>query len=178
MRPIKSPLDLIFDEIMRAIDAELYYSAIAITLSVPDICAALECEPGKIWVNEKKYVDWCDKNLASRFHFLTSTDVYRLRGGVLHQGSFFGHPKMRFNSVLFTLPNAQKNIFHDNFCEMDGKKALNLDTPTFCNQIIAAARQWYEVNKEAPNVKANLPNLVRYRPNGLAPYMVGMPLIA
>ena len=176
--PELSPLETIFRDIERAIDAQLYYAAIALALSVPDICALLEDEPGKAWSTEKKYVAWCEKNLDGRFHYLTALDIWRLRGGVLHQGSFFGHPKSRFNAVLFTLPNPQNNTFHENHFEGGGKRAFNLDTVTFCSEIIDAARKWYEARKDDPSVSANINNLVRYRPNGLSPYMVGMPLIA
>src|SRR6202040_2643279 len=114
MEPEPSPLEIIFQDIQKALDAGLHYVAIAVTLSIPDICATLEDEPGKVWSTEKKYVAWCERNLVDRFRFLTATDIWRLRGGVLHQGSLFGHPKSRFHAVLFSIPNPQRNVFHEN----------------------------------------------------------------
>jgi hypothetical protein len=37
----------ILDEIDKAIEAKLYYLAIAVALSVPDICSCLEFDPDK-----------------------------------------------------------------------------------------------------------------------------------
>jgi hypothetical protein len=178
MEKIPTPLDVIASEIERAIDAGLYYVAIAVSLSLPDICSVLTDEPGKVWSTEKKYVGWCKDNLEERFYNLTGEDIYRLRGGVLHQGSVFGHPKSRFNAVLFTVPNKNEMVYHENTFEHDGKRAVNLDVRIFCHTIIGAAREWYEANKNHAHVKINIENLVRFRPEGLAPYMVGMPLIA
>ena len=46
------PLEFIFREIERSLAYGLYYSPIAVTLSIPDICAALECDPGRVWVKK------------------------------------------------------------------------------------------------------------------------------
>ena len=177
MEQEQSPLEIIFRDIERALDSGLHYLAIAVSLSIPDICAALECDPDKIWVTEKKYVAWCEANISDQLGFMTALDCYRLRCGVLHQGRF-GHPKARFDHMLFTIPNPQRNVFHMNMMEIGGKKVLNLDTVTFCHDMISAARRWYEAKRDDGNVQANISNLVRLRPHGLAPFMVGMPLIA
>ena len=81
---------------------------------------------------------------------------------------------MEYSRVLFTIPNAQNNVFHNNVLN----DALNLDVTIFCQDVIGAAINWYRVNAKNPHVVANLPSLVRMRPQGLAPYMVGIPLIA
>jgi len=81
---------------------------------------------------------------------------------------------MQYSRVLFTVPNTQRNVFHNNIIN----DALNLDVIQFCRDVTEAAKHWYVAKHGDPNVIANLPNLVRYRPSGLSPYMVGMPLIA
>ena len=57
-------LDAILQEVERALKAELYYLAVAVALSIPDICACLEFDPDKPgWANDKTYAPWCDANL-------------------------------------------------------------------------------------------------------------------
>lgn len=85
-----------------------------------------------------------------------------------------GHPDMQYSRVLFTIPNPQQNVFHNGITE----DALNLYTPIFCQDVLTAVEQWYEAQRNDPNVIANLPRLVQYREHGLTPYMVGVPLIA
>lgn len=170
-------LEYVLQDIIRAHDAQLYYVAVAVALSIPDICAALECDPEKVWTTEKKYVAWFDANLAHRFKAIDGTNFYRLRCGVLHQGQG-RHNKMEYSRVIFQ-PPAPVTINEAVMTHVGGEegKVLCLNTGEFCNAVIDAARTWYEQNRDNPNVKANMPNLVRYRPEGLAPYIVGLPII-
>jgi hypothetical protein len=42
---------------------------------------------------------------------------------------------------------------------------------------LAAVRNWYDANEADQHVQANIERLVRLHPNGLVPYIVGMPVI-
>jgi hypothetical protein len=187
---VRPELAAILHEIERAIEAKLYYVAIAVALSVPDICACLECNPDEpIWASFDKYAAWCDANI--KFQNLDGADLARLRGGVLHQGHF-GHPKSKFNRVLFIGPESQIKA-HDVVMSVEDNvsfggmsatelrlagKVLLLDAVQFCQTIMDSARKWVISKNGDPFVERNLPNLVRYRPNGLPPFSVGVPTIA
>lgn len=190
----KSPeeLEAILHEIERALDAKLYYLAIAVSLSVPDICACLECNPDQpIWSTQEKYVAWCDRNLMVRYKNLTGIDLYRIRGGVWHQGHF-QHAKSAFDRVMFIGPESPIKA-HDIVVTVDpgvafggisaetlrvSGRILQLDVMKFCNGIARTARKWAAAKADDPFVQKNLPNLVRYRPDGLPPFSVGIPTIA
>lgn len=163
-------MQLIISEINRALSLGLYYLALMMTLSLPDICAALESSDGQ--TSGAKYKAWYNAWMASEYPRLTADDCYRIRCGVVHQGRF-GHPQMQYARVLFTVPNAQGNVFHNNILN----DALNLDVVTFCNDMERGISQWYQEKQGNSNVVANIPRLVQYREKGLAPYMVGIPLI-
>jgi len=187
---VRPELAAILHEIERAIEAKLYYVAIAVALSVPDICACLECNPDEpIWASFDKYAAWCDANI--KFQNLDGADLARLRGGVLHQGHF-GHPKSKFNRVLFIGPESQIKS-HDVVMSVADKvsfggmsatelrlagKVLLLDAVQFCQTIMDSTRKWVISKNGDTFVERNLPNLVRYRPNGLPPFSVGVPTIA
>jgi hypothetical protein len=164
-------MEVITKELRRALDVHLYYLAVVLTLTLPDICGALESVDGG--ATSTRYKKWCDTWLVSAYPKLNGQDFYSLRCGVLHQGRL-GHPKTRYGRVLFTVPNAQGNVFHNNV----QKDALNLDAITFCTDVIKAVTRWYEVKQSDAHVVANWPRLLQYREHGLAPYMVGVPLIA
>jgi hypothetical protein len=163
-------MEAITKEIQKAMDAGLYYLATMAALSLPDVCAALESPDGE--TSGAKYKAWYDTWMASLYPEVTNLDLYSLRCGVVHQGRL-GHSKMQYGRVLFTVPNRQGNVFHRNVIN----DALNLDAVTFCNDMVQCVARWYAAKKTDPNVLANLPRLVQLRPQGLAPYMVGMPLI-
>jgi len=158
-------------DIEAALQGGHYYLVIAIVLSLPDVCSALESQDGT--TSGARYKKWYGTWLATVYPMITADDMYSLRCGVIHQGRF-GHDKMQYRRILFTLPNPQKNIFHKNILN----DALNLDACSFCRDILNSVSQWYAAKQNEPNVQANLPRLLRLYPQGLAPYMVGIPLIA
>lgn len=164
-------MDTIIQEINNALNRELYYLGVVMALMLPDICAALESSNGE--TNSALYKDWYNKNLAVKYPNLTANDCYSLRCGVVHQGRL-GHSNMQYERVLFTVPNAQNNVFHNNILN----KALNLDATIFCRDMTASVSQWFSAAQTTPNVQANLLHLVQFRPRGLSPYMVGIPIIA
>ena len=161
------------EDIVRAIKENLqtknYYSALFITLTIPSICGALESDDGED--NRSKYKDWYDRYITGLQ--LKGDDCYKLRCSILHQGTT-SHKSSSFSRVLFTFPNPSRTIYHNNV--VNG--ALNLDILLFCNQFLGAIEKWYEHVKDMSNYKKNTEKTIRTYPIGLAPYMVGMPLIS
>ena len=168
------PMDTIFYEIEKATESGLYFLAITVALTIPDICAALVSHNGNS--DRNKYKAWCRKNLATAFPHLTDTDLYSLRCGVSHQGRF-GHEKLRYDRVLFTFKAAALSG-HNSPLEWPDIKYLLMDPTTFCQDIIAAARTWLRANESNENIRRNLERLVRFRPEGLLPRIQGVPIIA
>ncbi len=84
-------LDIIND-IKKAIDAEAYLSALALSLALPDICGKVEFP--QIKSNKKRYVDWYDKHITYNNYPDDYDDslkfdgekCYKLRCAFLHAG--------------------------------------------------------------------------------------------
>lgn len=169
-------LELILREIEDAYGAGRWYVALATTLSLPDICASLEDDPKSVWANQKKYTAWFDANAQSRFKWLTGEDCYRLRGGVLHNGKL-GHPKSAYDRLVFTLPEGGFSV-GESLMEINSEKVLAMSLRDFCSSMADAVRTWAAQNSENPNVNENYETLVSLRPDGLAPFFVGFPVIA
>jgi hypothetical protein len=163
-------MDVITREIERALDNNLFYLAIIASLTLPDICSALESEDGI--ATKKKYIAWCDSWFLPKYPTLTSIELYSLRCGIIHQGKAT-HTQINYSRILFTLPVPQHTVLHNNIMN----DALNLDASIFCHDMIQCVVNWYIQEKTSPYVLANLPNMVRYYSNGLAPYVVGFPII-
>jgi hypothetical protein len=169
-------MEMILQEIERALQARLYYLAVVMAVTMPDICAALEAANGR--TSGDKYKAWYNAHLAPLYPRLTDDDCYSLRCGVVHQGRF-GHPGMQYDRIIFTLPDPRGNIFSGNVFGGGGNPpTLNLDAEAFCRDVIAAVRAWFAAKQADANVVANLPNLVQFRPNGMAPFIGGVPVIA
>lgn len=164
-------MEAILSEIEAALKAGFYYLALAIALSLPDVCSALESPDGT--TSGRQYRAWYDAWMAGQYPRVTAVDMYSLRCGVIHQGRF-GHDGLQYSRILFTVPNPQGNVFHNNILN----DALNLDACIFCRDIMGSVLRWYVARQNDPVVQANLPRLLRLHPNGIAPYMVGIPLIS
>jgi hypothetical protein len=191
MDKVPEELASILREVEKALEAKLYYLAIAVALSIPDICSCLEFDPEQPqWQNRKSYVEWCKKHITG-FQNLDGDDLYNLRGGVLHKGKF-DHPKSKWNRVMF-IGEGSSILMHDRVItiqphvEFGGVSAkdlriagrvLGMSAVKFCQTISSAARVWIISESENPNVQRNLPLLVRFRPEGLPPFSVGIPTIA
>jgi hypothetical protein len=187
MEKVPDALEAIIKEVEGALNAKLYYLAIAVALSLPDICACLEFDPEKPkWANRNTYAEWCNANIKDRLPHMTGDDLYNLRGGVLHKGRF-EHKDSRFARVLFVGPESHIKM-HGLLIKGDMRLGpeqelwtgpiLNLGVQEFCATIVSAAREWGVAKCEDAFVKANLSKLVRYRPNGIPPFSHGVPTVA
>ncbi|HTU52068.1 MAG TPA: hypothetical protein VMF56_15860, partial [Acidobacteriaceae bacterium] len=170
-------------EIERSLEARLFYLAVSTSLALPDICAALLDPDGK--TNREKYMKFYDTWLRIPGYLnLLPADIYRLRCGIIHQG-IAGHPGMTMPAkrIIFTVPSPSNmpGGFAAHGFTIAGHNiapSFFLDAVMFCRKMTEGVSKWYEANITDPNLVANLPALVQYRPNGIAPYIEGFPVIA
>jgi hypothetical protein len=163
-------------QIEAALEANLYYLALFVSLALPDICGAIDSSDGT--ASGAKYAAWFDKYVAPRYgfrghQFLTGEDCYRFRCSLLHQGRT-QHPRSTYSRVLFVEPRSneltiQINIIND---------ALNIDMHIFCQDVMIGARQWLDEVENTQQFKTNYDQFMRLYPQGLPPYIVGVPVIS
>ena len=126
----------LLEQIKKGLDNNLYYLSLFATLSVPDICGAINSENGE--ASKDKYVQWFNKYVAGKYPgSLDGEDCYYFRCSLLHQGSS-QHPKSNYSRVLFIEPAATTNVFHRNILN----DALNIDVRIFCNDIVEGVKEW------------------------------------
>ena len=144
-------------------------------LSLPDICGALEAKNRR--ASPARYKAWFEKWMGDQYPELTGDDIYCLRCGVLHEGTF-GHHGMKYSKILFSIPNPKGLTLHRNqFSGRDGA-ALNLDLAVFCQDIIASVAEWMKATADNETVQANLTRLFTLHPHGVPPYIKGVPIIS
>jgi hypothetical protein len=164
-------VDRLLQEITFAAELGLFYLALFGALALPDICGGMESPNGQ--ANEKKYIDWFDKWVAPKYDGMVSgQDCYGFRCSMLHQARARPH-KGSFSRVIFLEPNTRGIFMHRNILN----DALNLDIGTFCGDVVAGARGWLPTVEASADFQANLSAFMTRHPNGIAPYIVGMPVI-
>jgi hypothetical protein len=170
-------MEIILKQIDAALESGLYYLAVATTLTLPDICAALESRNGA--TTPDRYKAWYEKWLGEEYPIITADDMYALRCGVSHQGRA-GRRGVDYSRIVFVIPHVSQtpaSSWHRQISDQAGERVLCLDAAFFCTDVMKSVQRWYADRANDPNVLANLPRLLQYRPRGLPPHFVG-PVIA
>lgn len=177
-------MEEIVNQILSAISCKLYYSALFMTVTIPDICSALQSEDNV--TNGKRYKEWIDKYLTpidenkyGESGQLKSEHLYNIRCSLLHQEQTNDEDtnknrKGDYKRMLFIEPGHKPlglNIpFH---CCIVGfntpDKSLLIDIVKFCNDIIKATKQWLKDVENNKFYKINCDRLIKRHPNGVAP---------
>ncbi len=166
-----NPIEALLQEIEKAINAELYYLALLLTLTLPDVCTALE-QPNGRTDGGKLYKLWYKANIFDLIGGLSPEEAFELRCTVVHQSSAQASGARSYGRIIFTM----KGPFRVDSMVLNG--AMTFDLAMFCERWIGAVRIWIEKSKTNPIVQGHLPNLLQVRPQGLSPYIVGTPIIA
>ena len=154
-----------------AIACQLYYLALNSALALPDICGALEAPDGQ--ATRARYAAWFDKHVAPAYGGTLDGDAcYRFRCSMLHQGRT-QHPKAKYARLVFIEPGARGHVLHNNVVN----DALNIDVRVFCEDVVHAAELWLPSAINQPQVASNMDAFVRRYPDGLPPYILGVPVI-
>lgn len=166
-------MDILFKQIRKALDEHLYYLSLCTSLMIPSICGAMSSADGED--TGEKYAQWFDKFVASRYSGnFTGHDCYRFRCSLLHQGRT-QHSKGRYSRIIFLEPGSQSSglTLHNNVLG----DALNIDVHIFCSDIVDGAELWHKQAVSTPEYQANYAKFAARHPDGLKPYIVGVPVI-
>jgi hypothetical protein len=156
-------METVLQEIERALSHRLYYLAIVLSVTLPDICAALEADDGR--TNPARYKAWYKANLSTKFSFLTEDDCYSLRCGVVHQGQF-GLAGQQYDRAVFFLPHPDPSrtfLVINSTMGTSPNKCYTYSADEFCRAIINTVRAWFSAKVGDVNVEKNLPKLIQYR---------------
>ena len=166
-------MDRLLDESERALGAELWLLAVTGALLVPDIAAALRHPSGA--TRGDRYRDWWnDVGLGVAYEgYLSADDAYKYRCSLTHQGTGH-HPSAASGRVIFTPPT---NVTMHKIRMGGVRNAVVLDIVAFVGDLVNIGRGWLNANRDDPVVSANLARSVSLHPQGIAPFIVGSPVI-
>jgi len=181
--------DLI-DQLELSLQHPFYFLSLFMALAIPDIAGALDSDDG--CANGKRYVRWYDQWARPQFGVLlkqtlppeaaahlddvqspmTGEECYRFRCSLLHQGKTHDS-RSPHKRIIFVEPGATPHMLHGNV----SNGALNIDVRLFCLEIIRGTREWLDVVEGAPRFNENYSAFVRRYPDGLPPYIGGLPVV-
>lgn len=174
-------LERILGDIHKANNAGIYYAALAVSLTLPQICVGLTFD-NSTEVKGQHYKDFLNQYAPTKIGLnlgVSADDCWKLRCGLLHRGNASQNRDFNSTHVIFTVPESKSAIHGISMiAPFSGTEdAAMIDLITFCNAMETATRSWMSQHTNHPNVIRNEPNLLSMRPLGVAPF-VGMPVVA
>ncbi|WP_153064953.1 hypothetical protein [Xanthomonas arboricola] len=145
-------------------ESDLYLVSLMTTLTVPDICGALESDDGH--ATGKKYMEWFKKWMAFKYQAngrptLDGKNCYSLRCAALHQGRL-NHKNLNFNGVIFFKPGVTDGSFHNHILN----SYLHIDVQKFAHDMVNSATDWFEIVKGTEPFESNFEESMQIRKNG------------
>ena len=151
--------------VRNSISEKNWLAALAMALTLPDICANIEGTEGK---PAEKYKTWFDKNLkhiylggaAGQEPLLSGSDCYALRCSYLHDGSESPGDHHKARQVIKRYHFREPDFFmHRNRIN----DTLQLRVDLFCEEICTAVEQWENSLLVTSEVQARLGSLLFVR---------------
>ncbi len=150
-----------FTESVRlALSARNWYAALAVALTLPDICAAAE-DPGT-GKSRQRYTAWWGRCMEPRYTasngdiWLTALDAYLLRCSYLHSGTDELEGKGRvLERVQFREPYGNGSLHMQ---RVDNVLVLEVDR--FCLEVCEGVEGWLNLIPNQPAVMARLSGLL------------------
>lgn len=158
----------IIDDVYKALDSKAYMAALALALTIPDICGKVEYGNGNVGNRYKKWFDeyigkyeipnWGDRNVRDMPH-LTGEVIYSLRNAVLHQGN----PNINesniheeINKLTHFVIEVESKKEYDIYSDSseysviggDVRKSYHANLRNLCMKICETARGYYDENRE------------------------------
>ncbi|XHE14071.1 hypothetical protein PCC82_04800 [Agrobacterium deltaense] len=145
-----------------AVEDKNWYGALALSLTLPDICGRLE-DPRKS--TKSRYVGWWEKYCQHEYTsylgpnkekhvFLSGDDAYALRCAYLHEGGA-DITEQKARKVLqdfILLEPIEGCSIHLNQIN----SVLQLQVDQFCSDICNGAQAWLQDHKDNPDVKERM----------------------
>lgn len=162
------------EELLRQIEHSIengtYLLGLYVALALPDICGALESHNGV--ANGNRYKAWFNKWVSHKYDGqLTGEQCYAYRCGILHQGRA-NHNNLGYSRIIFLEPGSNTTLYRNTLND-----AYNIDLKIFCSDIVSGVQDWLKTMEGHASFQKNYDHLMKRHENGLAPYIIGVPVI-
>lgn len=161
-------INTIIDDINRALKNDAYLSALALALTLPDICGKAAYPNEK--TNGVRYKKWYDENIgkyekdtsddsiSQNFPYLSGEVVYQLRNAILHQGTpnidkeKITEERNKIDHFIITI---EKEKEYDPYIDSalvsnasgEYKRCYRVNVRRLCYLLTTCAKAFYEQNK-------------------------------
>jgi hypothetical protein len=160
--------------VREAVAREGWYAALALALTLPDTCAAIEGHPQ----GRQRYIAWAERYARPHFSaidgtpFLRSDELYRLRNAFLHAGTFevdeHDPQQPDLATAMFEVLN-QVRLFVPAVATSrqigrtpaSARTHYSTGVPDFCEAICRAVEDWLTATRDNAVVRAAVERMLR-----------------
>jgi hypothetical protein len=162
----------------KAIQSELYYVALISALSIPDIAGALEANDRL--ASKYRYINWYEKWVRPRLtenrnreNPFSGEVCYIFRCSMVHQGASH-RSDSPYRKIIFIEPGHPNYSIH--YCLVGGD-ALLIQIDQFIEEVLRGCELWLEAVKDTEPFVTNYGHFAKRHPQGVAPYVIGVPVV-
>lgn len=153
----------LIDSIEQSVRTQNWYAALALSLTMPDVCGKLQW-PEK---NRQRYFDWYNQYVQNSGplggpSFMCAEDCYALRCAFLHQGEFRldgQEVRVALDRVHLTAPKPGLYRFNNLYVGRD--VALQIDVDMFCQHMCMAVGTWLRDVQGDADIQGRLSRLAK-----------------
>jgi hypothetical protein len=148
LSPGHATMQNLIESVEMSLAGENWYAALAVALTIPDVCASLEAADNK--TSRKLYAAWFERYLSDKYgvdpyfgeRWLAGDDCYALRCSVLHNASDdISEQPAQVVLERFVLFADSRHC--QRWSECSGMpELLVIDVSIFCRDLCDAARAW------------------------------------
>lgn len=169
-------VDMIVNEIRKALEQDLFMVALTTALTLPDICGKAEFPNEKNW---KRYISWYDNEITSNkrkgrgttvedMPELDGSVVYSLRCSLLHEGNpNINNEQLAKNKTkpidhfVLTVEHGEGLVvcLDESKVSRDGTRSYSMSVRGLSYSICDAAERYYKKNKDKFNFNYELVDL-------------------
>ena len=158
-------VDMLVNEIRKALEQDLFMVALTTALTLPDICGNAEFPNEKNW---KRYISWYDNEITSNkrngrgttvedMPELDGSVVYSLRCSLLHEGNpNINNEQLAKNKIkhidhfVLTIEHGEGLVvcLDKSKVSRDGTRSYSMSVRGLCYSICDAAERYYKKSKD------------------------------
>ena len=145
------------NSIRKSITEENWFSALFLSLALPDICGSLENPEANVG---DRYRDWFNRYLEPEYgEMFSADDCYYFRCACLHQGLPI-HARAANEGIHFIPPPPRGNIIHLNKLN----NILQMQIDRFCIHMCEAVDRWSDDVHENEEIQTRIRQLIQIYP--------------
>lgn len=172
-------LEELLEQIELALQSGLYMIALQSTLTLPDICGALEYPNQGVGKRYKAWYTYYYKEYVLGVELmepcLTADECYLFRCSFVHQASN-KNEKLKFDKIVFFDPTCGSSVHNVTGINGD-EKILFISLETFCKSMVHSVRLWLNTALKKRLIKTEYDKLPKYHQEGIPPFFNNQPVI-